>query len=279
MLLPFLFLVSASFFLPGDSELVSSFNKCSQFFFKKKFPNDGLKPFNPARICQKYKNKYFFATMYDKTKRIPIYSAYVYDPQPGQRSGNWMIEPQLAGRRYGPNMEDEVLTRIPESEILASQAMSRDYSAAPGYVDRGHLNPVAHQPNEDSKAATFTLTNIVPQFNRSNQRSWREYETTTMAAKKREFRCTKIYVVTGAVPGNTFISGNRVNYPSHVWSAACCEITKNRRKSWGAITDNNRNVPPGVIPPVRILTLRQLEAELQTLYKKKKVDIFGNSCY
>uniref|UniRef100_A0ACB8FMQ4 Uncharacterized protein n=1 Tax=Sphaerodactylus townsendi TaxID=933632 RepID=A0ACB8FMQ4_9SAUR len=97
MLLPFLFLVSASFFLPGDSEVMSTFSECRQFFFKEKFPNDALKPLNPARICQKYKNKYFFATMYDKTKRIPIYSAYVYDPQPVQSSEEWMIEPQLVG--------------------------------------------------------------------------------------------------------------------------------------------------------------------------------------
>ncbi|XP_054845178.1 endonuclease domain-containing 1 protein-like [Eublepharis macularius] len=279
MLLPLLFLISASFLIPGDSEVVQSFNKCSGFFFKKKFPSDALKPFNPARICQRYQNKYVFATMYDRTKRIPIYSAYIYNPRPGERAVDWMIEPQLADRRYRTNMEDERETTIPVAEIKASQATFNDYAGVPYPLDKGHLNPVVHQADDVSKAATFTLTNIVPQFSRLNQRSWAEYETQTMATKKNQFGCNKIYVITGVVPGDTFIAGGRVNYPSHVWSAACCEIDKNRRKSWGVIADNNWDIPPGVIPPVTERTLRQLEQDLERLFKKKRVDLFSSSCY
>ncbi|XP_015280234.1 PREDICTED: endonuclease domain-containing 1 protein-like [Gekko japonicus] len=277
MLLPFLFLISASFLLPGYGEVVSSFDNCGGFFFNGRFPNDALTPSNPACICQKYESRYVFATMYDRTRRIPIYSAYVYNPKAGQRATDWMIEPQLANNQYGPDMEDERETAIPVAEIEASQATFNDYKAAPYYVDKGHLNPVAHQSDPVSKAATFTLTNIVPQFNRLNQRSWKDYETETMARKNAEFKCTKIYVITGAVPGDTSIAGGRVNYPSRIWSAACCVIDANKRESWGAIADNNWQIPPDVIPPVTERTLQQLEQDLTSLYGAA-VDLFGGSC-
>ncbi|KAL8222377.1 UNVERIFIED_CONTAM: hypothetical protein K2H54_075913 [Gekko kuhli] len=212
--------------------------------------------------------------MYDRTRRIPIYSAYVYDPKPGQRATDWMIEPQLANSKYGPDMEDERDTTIPVAEIEASQATFNDYKAAPYYVDKGHLNPVVHSSDQISKAATFTLTNIVPQFNKLNQQSWRDYEVETMAKRNAQFRCARIYVITGVVPGDTSIAGGRVNYPSHIWSAACCEIDASRRESWGAIADNNWKILPNVMDR----TLRELEQDLTGLYGAA-VDLFGGSCY
>ncbi|KAL8222379.1 UNVERIFIED_CONTAM: hypothetical protein K2H54_075916 [Gekko kuhli] len=228
-----------------------------------------------ARICQKYQNRYYFATMYDKTNRIPIYSAYVYNPEPGDRSEEWMIEPQLVRSDYDSNMISEKDTSIPIEDIKPSQATTYDYGEAPYYVDKGHLNPVVHQSDDASKAATFTLTNIVPQYNRLNRGPWVTYETETMAQKQAQYGCTQIYVLVGAVPGPSSIAGGRVNYPSNMWSAACCVIGRNRRRSWGILASNNPKLPPAVTE----YTLGGLEKQLATLYGKRRIDLFHGSCY
>ncbi|PKU29642.1 endonuclease domain-containing 1 [Limosa lapponica baueri] len=95
-------LVSASCLWLGHSEVVSSFqSSCPQFFFRETPPNDALKPNNPAWICQRYKNGYYFATLYNRDLRIPVYSAYIYQPGPGKRPGNiWMVEPQVSVLSY-----------------------------------------------------------------------------------------------------------------------------------------------------------------------------------
>ncbi|XP_054845073.1 endonuclease domain-containing 1 protein-like [Eublepharis macularius] len=275
MLLPFLFLFFASFVSVGQCEVVSSFNKCPSFFLDGKLPDDNLKPLNPARICQTYRNKVFYATMYDRTNRIPVYSAYLYTPSPGDRSTDWMIEPQLVRSNLNRNMEDERESTIPPAQIAASQATFNDYAAAPYYVDKGHLNPVVHHNTDDSKAATFTLTNIVPQFNKLNQGPWVNYETQTMSQKTAQNRCTKVHVMVGAVPGKDFISNKRVNYPSYVWSASCCVNAQNKRVSWAVIASNDPKKPPAVTER----TLRQLEQQLATLYGKRSINLFNSSCY
>ncbi len=47
-------------------------------------------------ICQKYQNAYKFATLYDTTNKIPVFSAYIYT---GSYRGRphilWKIEPQV----------------------------------------------------------------------------------------------------------------------------------------------------------------------------------------
>ncbi|KAJ7428977.1 endonuclease domain-containing 1 [Willisornis vidua] len=86
----------------GHCELVPSF-PCSYcpFFFWNTTPNNALEPENPAWICQRYKNRYHYATLYDRDLRIPVYSAYMYQPGPGRRpTPPWMIEPQVSVLSY-----------------------------------------------------------------------------------------------------------------------------------------------------------------------------------
>ncbi|XP_026577754.1 endonuclease domain-containing 1 protein-like isoform X1 [Pseudonaja textilis] len=264
MLLLWIFLsLAPSFLLPATGEVVQSFRPCNQFFLGGKPPN--LSPINPARICQRYRNQYRFATMYDKTRRIPMYSAYKYNRGAGERLDEWMIEPQLAlpQDHNRKSMDLESTCGIKRNLLESSQAVDRDYQAAVRQ-DRGHLAPSFHQPDQDSKAATFTLTNIVPQFRALNQGKWREYEEHINTDG-----CRETYILVGSVPGNTLIN-ERVNVPSHIWAAGCCVLQKGKR-SWAVIAENNQN-------KVANLTLSDLQGKLAKHYGKKTIDLFNNAC-
>ncbi|XP_063164865.1 endonuclease domain-containing 1 protein-like [Candoia aspera] len=266
LLLPLLLPV-ASFLLPAKAEVVQDFKNCLEFFLDKLPPGDSLTPGNPARICQFYKNAYRFATMYDREKRIPIYSAYKCKPGQGPRYQGWMIEPQLVDLTLGKSMEDEHQANIPADMIKKSQATYGDYAHSLN-IERGHLNPVGHQPDEDSRAATSTLTNIVPQFSKLNQDAWASFEN---RIRKEAQACHDMYVIVGVVPGKEYLLDHRVNKPSHIWSAACCVKDKERRTSWAAIAKNSEN-------EVKEWSLEKLQKVLAELYGREKIDIFNGSC-
>lgn len=258
----------------GHSEVVTSFTRCPKFFYDQTPPNDGLRPTNATRICQVYANKYRFATLYDRNRRIPVFSAYIYKPGNGSRSDSWFVEPQLINETYHKYMEEEASIikdyNITSAEIGLSQAIDADYRDAVG-LDRGHVCPSGHQSGNDNKWATFTLTNIVPQDTEFNQGSWHDYEEETMPEKTQG--CDTTYVITGAVPGNRYISNGRVNVPSHIWSAACCLVGKKPIKAWGAIAKNERNNDR-----VKVIDLVELENRLAQLYNKGGVTLFKNAC-
>ncbi|KAG8138476.1 hypothetical protein E2320_004407, partial [Naja naja] len=210
--------LAASFLLSATGEVVDRFKTCTRFFFNHKPPELSLMPKNLATICQYYRGRYRFATLYDRDRRIPIFSAYKYQPGGSGRTNDWKIEPQLAlpRKRRRKSMESEKDCEIDRDLLKHSQAVSEDYRQA--VYDRGHLLPVFHQPDRDSKAATFTLTNVVPQLRKLNQGKWAEYEKNMTQLTK---GCLVTYVLVGVVPGNKFIAHSRVNIPSHIWAAAC----------------------------------------------------------
>ncbi|TRZ17280.1 hypothetical protein HGM15179_009832 [Zosterops borbonicus] len=129
-----------------------------------------------------------------------------------------------------------------------------------------HLSSSGHQSG-NNKWSTFILSNIRPQDKTLNKGAWRHYETDTMVQLTQG--CTTTYVITSAVPGSTYISNERVNVPSHIWSAACCQ-TNTILKTWEVIEENNRN-------QVQNLTLGQLEARLTQLYGRGKVSLFHSA--
>ncbi|NXX82667.1 ENDD1 protein, partial [Urocolius indicus] len=272
-LLLLLLQISASCLWLGHGEVVTSFkSSCPQFFFRGTPPNAALVPESPAWICQRYQNHYYFATLYDKRKRIPVYSAYLYQPESGKRPNTWLVEPQLVGTSYPKTMEREwtLLNNFGVSldQLKESQAINQDYKNLTG-LNRGHLNPNGHHNSSSSRTATFTLTNIVPQNQKLNGGEWNNYEQQTMMKKTQG--CTTTYVVVGAVPGNNYIAKGRVNKPSHIWSSACCEVNTNQRKSWAVIAENDKN-------EVELLTLGELEDRLTQLYGRGKVSLFDNDC-
>uniref|UniRef100_A0A8C4RJX4 Endonuclease domain-containing 1 protein n=1 Tax=Erpetoichthys calabaricus TaxID=27687 RepID=A0A8C4RJX4_ERPCA len=197
---------------------------CREFFHKQTEP-EGLVPDKAARICQTYKNRVHFATMYDRENRIPIYSAYKYETGGKRPEGIWLLEPQLANQTGDKNMMEEPKPENVTAKLKESQAVSEDYESI-YFCDRGHLSPSVHHKDEDSKEATFTLTNVVPQFTALNNGKWGIYESEKMKTFVNENRCAKTYVIVGVTRGDKI--ENRINKPSHLWTAACC-VDQNER--------------------------------------------------
>ncbi|KAE8619464.1 hypothetical protein XENTR_v10009797 [Xenopus tropicalis] len=280
------------------------FNECREFFYKGQLPDgfddialphhinhpnlpDGIKERNlasPAYICQQYKNDDRFASLYDRGRRVPLYSAYILDRRSASncsdRKNTFDVEPQLVDRALNKAMLRESATtreiqihfklkNIQEAQerLRTSQAVNADYGIA-GF-HRGHLNPVCHHEDKDAQDATFTLTNAVPMDSSLNQGQWRIYEK-QMIAKARD--CNTMYVVTGIVPGNNWIKNDRVNIPSQVWSAYCCVGNNDKPIGSGAGLANNINYS------VTELNVTELELQLQRLIQNIPFSIFHNKC-
>uniref|UniRef100_A0A3B4FCC4 Uncharacterized protein n=1 Tax=Pundamilia nyererei TaxID=303518 RepID=A0A3B4FCC4_9CICH len=71
---------------------VGTFTPCLQFFYRS-WPPKGLAG---TPICQRFINKYRFATLYSRPRRSPWFSAYLYTVPAGKRpSASWKFEPQV----------------------------------------------------------------------------------------------------------------------------------------------------------------------------------------
>ncbi|XP_034645456.1 endonuclease domain-containing 1 protein-like [Trachemys scripta elegans] len=130
--------------------------------------------------------EHHFATLYAKSSRILVWSAYTIDEGncTDTVSETWKVEPQLAGLSE-TNMEGKLLqdpkgkktnqkgNQSIKEKLKERQAINEDYERT--HYERGHLNPNSFQCGQ-GRIATFTLTNAVlmdPCFNRVN---WYEPE-------------------------------------------------------------------------------------------------------
>ncbi|XP_064788916.1 endonuclease domain-containing 1 protein-like [Oncorhynchus masou masou] len=228
---------------PALSHVVENFSvvpQCKTFFLEGTTPNlpgilVGGTVQNQSRykpICQKYNNMYRFATLYDTTNKIPVFSAYTFTGK-------------VVGRPKSPGLEsidvEEMKTQHGAKLINNSrdirvihQAVDADYNATVTnmILERGHLFPCSHTPDDDTMASTFTLTNVVPQERGFNRGRWCRVEQNvkkTLLEKCKDNK-TKAYVVTGAVPSNNNTLNNRVNIPALLWTAFCCY--NNNTSNW-----------------------------------------------
>lgn len=74
----------------------NSFRDCSQFFYMQT-PPAGVRGTSLKKICQRYADKPRYATLYDSSRHLPLYSAYVFKKSDGKRRADtpWMYEPQV----------------------------------------------------------------------------------------------------------------------------------------------------------------------------------------
>ncbi|XP_056597784.1 endonuclease domain-containing 1 protein-like [Triplophysa dalaica] len=280
-----MFITSASVLLSLSltsviSEVVD-FNECSEFFFKGQSPvipgvieNSRSQDNRYKTICQTYKNKYRFGTLYDTTNKIPVFSAYKFTSKNRIKRPHlkWMGEPQLE-----PPSDEMVVP-------YENQATDEDYNQSETqkhWVNRGHLFPCCHAVDAGTARSTFTYTNIVPQKISFNGGSWNRMELKTVEVMSEDCRDkldqNKIlaHVLTGAVPGNSKLN-ERVNIPSFMWMTFCCY--KSSTSSWSS----QAYWAPNQDEEINNVTISEISLErLQELLSIEWLNItqlFTNSC-
>ncbi|MGH0163772.1 UNVERIFIED_CONTAM: hypothetical protein FKN15_063162 [Acipenser sinensis] len=267
-------------------------NNCGRFLYRGFEPNGLHRDKTIARICQCYQGADYFATMYDRNRRIALYSAYVYGTQPaGGRGQNlcgagivndtytcgrarWCIEPELIAENIAQRNMEECPGNTQKQwldKVKGSQAVDQDYSDT--LYTRAHLNPNGHNTVTDAKAATFTLTNAVPQIQALNKLWAEQYENNMQyfINSVAYGQCPSAYVLTGAIPSNNKMN-ERVTIPSSIWSAFCCVNNGNPTGSMAFWLENDPNVTD-----IEIMTLRALQNKLGRRLKAQ-VTLFQNDC-
>ncbi|KAM3870167.1 endonuclease domain-containing 1 protein-like [Diretmus argenteus] len=247
-------------------------------------PPQGLQHLSFKKICQYYKGKPRFVTLYDTFDHIPVYSAYTFKRSDGSKKVDvpWMYEPQLSTVSGSNDMEP-----FPQAEIHRSfedaQAVLDDYSDTVIF-ERGQLNPDEHQANPDDKAATYTLTNVVPQVREFNIGPWKYHEH-IIRRRLNNYCHGTAYVVTGVTTsGNTIRRHNinRVGIPTYLWSAYCCiNFDRNapyeQRSKFPAFASHGLNDKEN--NNVQEMSVQQLEDFLKKVtYVSKSFQIFYDNC-
>ncbi|XP_077080649.1 uncharacterized protein LOC143733008 [Siphateles boraxobius] len=307
----------------AQAEVVEEFIHCKvPVFYKNKEP--GGMDQNAKKICQVYGQgqsrqeehviqmsiqRSSYATLYSTRHRIPLYSAYVFDPECKSDKGRtdiWHVEPQISGYPNRNMVREGDLRNLGlnNSVIKRSQAMSSDYSFS-GY-DRGHLNPSSFSCGY-GRMATFTLTDAAPMNPCFNGVHWRKWEgnlrTFLLNQLNRDGGLATAYIVTGTVPNaNVRIPQKessedyeessegyeessedyeRVTVPSHIWTAVCYKHHNDDRKSFSfSYMGENQPEEPGINP----MSVSDLDYQLSTLYSelsgtRQTVKIFVDDCF
>ncbi|XP_034532251.1 endonuclease domain-containing 1 protein-like [Notolabrus celidotus] len=188
-------------------------------------PPAGIKGTTLKRICQKYADKLRFATLYDSSHRLPVFSAYIFKKSDGKKRMDtpWMYEPQLVSDAESGNMRALPLTDDTPPLIGDSQAVLEDYTDAVEYR-RCPLNPDLHQSEPNDKSSTYTLTNVVPLFTTFLDTTWNPYMD-IIRRRLNNFCHSKSFMVTGVTVSGAMIKrGNRdhLAIPKYLWLAYCC---------------------------------------------------------
>nr|XP_046235852.1 endonuclease domain-containing 1 protein-like [Scatophagus argus] len=220
-ILPFSMLITSALV---SASVSNNFKDCRHFFYMQT-PPAGMKGTSLRRICQKYADKLRYATLYDSSRHLPLYSAYIFKKSDGKKRMNtpWMYEPQLVSDDESGNMRVLPLTEDTPPLIEDSQAVLDDYTDAVEYR-RGLLNPDLHQSDPDDKSSTYTLTNVVPLITHFLDTSWNPY-LDIIRRRLNNFCHGNSFMVTGVtVSGATIQRDNRdrLAIPKHVWLAYCC---------------------------------------------------------
>ncbi|XP_028915685.1 endonuclease domain-containing 1 protein-like [Ornithorhynchus anatinus] len=263
---------------PGSGEVVTSFSQvpaCARFFFQDQEP-EGFTSMNVTHLCQRLRGRYFYATLYALTLRLPLYSAYILEEsttsRPNIDSRSWFLEPMLAGLPL-PDMESPSSSRLQGqmARLEKSQAVDRDFRGSG--LSRGHLNPSGHHSRE-AQLATFTYSNMAPQDIKFNSGPWARYESWLRDALLPT--CAIAHVLTGVLPSGarpgegTWLRG-RVNVPLAFWSAACCSLPTGAAEVHARLADNSPSAQ------VRTVSLAELEHRLTQAFGKP-VRLFPAGC-
>ena len=234
---------------------------CDKFFEgANKFPPVKNQPANGVvKLCQNHlkgstDGKALYATLFDTTSKIPIYSANAIS-----------INPSAATEKRPNNTEWErvssalCVATLPTASLFYSrisakgtlthcdkfQALDSDYYKNTKDLTRGHLCPNSMMKRDKEKQlGTFTLTNAAPQFKKSNQGDWRRIECVAEKAIETLVPNEVVYVITGV--SGTYMTGsdaltlkNRVITPAKFWKLVCYPGTATKAAwAFGIVADN-----------------------------------------
>lgn len=184
-----------------------------------------------------------------------------------------------------------------DQNVVESQAVEPDYINST--YSRGHLNPSLHHQSRETRSATFTLTNVVPQKVGSNDGPWEFLEqdvNNTLAA----YCLGEAYIVTGVIPYRSderWLKNHRVAVPEYLWSAYCCpkynqslpEQLSATFPTHAAIGRNDPNSTEEIVPinktakrQFRGYDVRRMSLETLEMYLKDRfnavVSVFYEQC-
>ncbi|KAL1277440.1 hypothetical protein QQF64_024113 [Cirrhinus molitorella] len=263
---------------------------CKEYFYADTEPR-GMDQ-NAKKICQWTDNKGpYYATLYSVHHRIPLYSAYRFDPACFNDKGNlkhWHLEPQISKPDEQNSYYMVRETQSNKNTYKENQATSDDYSEM-GY-DRGHLNPSSFQCGE-GHIATFTLTNAVPMDPCFNRNQWWKWEKTLRTFLKHKLAndggSATVYIVTGTVPDDNIRipqreisvepeNSGRVSVPSQIWTAVCYKHSSDNRKSF-SFSYMGENKPEGSID---LMSVSDLNTQIKNLNRQSsEISIFVDDCF
>ncbi|KAG2468171.1 endonuclease domain-containing 1 protein-like [Polypterus senegalus] len=301
----YLLIVAVALVATGTAEVMNDFSSCINFFFGEKPPTgfeeaafpipeerhpddsapDCLAAYqqrSPGYICQKIPNgnQSYFATLYDRGRRIPLFSAYLVEKNPAYDTqfGYIRVEPQLVHRELsaesqreadaikiieeynkGKNCSGKVKEYQEKNKLMQSQAIEDDYKDAGKHnYDHIYLNPPQHHSQKEFCNATNTFTNIVA-ISKVLSKAWKGHEEEIKEVMRKS--CEQMYVITGAVPSNDKKLKNRVYVPRYIWSAYCCvSNTGQTMHSVGVLLPNDNS------EKMETMVVNQLEERLSNLY-------------
>ncbi|CAN9498968.1 unnamed protein product [Ophioblennius macclurei] len=197
--------------------------ECKPFLYMGTLPQ-GLEEQPFKKICHFYKGKPRFFTLYNTFDRLPVYSAYTFKRSDGSKEVHvpWMYEPQLSSASESKDMQQFPSENV-HKRFGDAQAVLDDYSDSVMF-ERGQLNPDEHQAQLDDKAATYTLTNVVPQIREFNIGPWKDHKHAVRRRLNNYCRGTA-FVVTGVTTSGQKVrrrNVDRLAIPTYLWSAYCC---------------------------------------------------------
>ncbi|CBY08543.1 unnamed protein product [Oikopleura dioica] len=194
-----------------------------------------------VRLCQNnYGKSHYYATLFNTDTNIPVYSAVKirrnkYASTYPRPSSNWHYmcnglcgssTPSSSSSFYG-NLASVGSSNFGNCDRY--QPQDNDYlgnNAAIG-IDRGHLIPNAlMNQNEDASKATFTLTNVAPQYSAFNQQAWNQLECMVRKFMEEEINNQDVWIFVGtygkvATMNGSDSSKNNVDIPEFYWHAFC----------------------------------------------------------
>lgn len=126
----------------------------------------------------------YYKTVYDKERKIPLYSVYVlpFGELNNPRQNVWMPHPDISD---------------------SDQPQPQDYNGLQdAKLDKGHLYPQSYIDNIELKRFTNLLSNSAIQNSNLNRGAWRKLETTLKTVSKEHCSIQEAvrYFVTGVIP-------------------------------------------------------------------------------